>query len=315
MKLSDVVEDYIEYKRSLGMRFDSGAAVMRSFSRAMGEIPADAVEPVVVLTFLTGAASTITTRWGLKYRILNSFYNYALNRALVQVSPLPLKTPTMPPTLIPYIYSADELDRLVVTAGNVKAPRSALQPETMQCLLLLLYGSGMRVGEALALKKRDVNVQERLIEIRDTKFFKSRLVPIGPRLATALDGYLSGCRMRILADDQESAFLLGKNGDHVKYNAVNTRFCQIRLLAEVIRDSSARYQPRIHDIRHTAAVHRLTAWYREGADVQRLLPQLATYLGHVDIQSTQYYLTMTPELLRQASLRYERYAQPEGYHE
>jgi integrase/recombinase XerD len=94
------------------------------------------------------------------------------------------------------------------------------------------------------------------------------------------------------------------------YKRVNKLFCRLRRCAKIQRESSARYQPRIHDIRHSAAVHRVIAWYRAGADVQRLLPQLATYLGHVDIAGTQRYLTMTAELLDEASLRFERYAQP-----
>jgi len=93
------------------------------------------------------------------------------------------------------------------------------------------------------------------------------------------------------------------------YKRVNNLFCRLRRCAEIRRESAARYQPRIHDIRHSTAVHRVIAWYRSGADVQQLLPQLATYLGHVDIASTQRYLTMTAELLNEASLRFERYAQ------
>jgi len=84
--------------------------------------------------------------------------------------------------------------------------------------------------------------------------------------------------------------------------------------AAVSRHDGGRYQPRLHDLRHTWAVHRLVAWYQDGADVQRLLPALATYLGHVHIAATQCYLTMTPELLQAASLRFEQYAQPEVHH-
>ena len=84
--------------------------------------------------------------------------------------------------------------------------------------------------------------------------------------------------------------------------------------AGVSRHDGAQYQPRIHDLRHSGAVHRLVAWYRSGADLQRLLPQLATYLGHIDLAATQRYLTMTPALLREASLRFERYAR-EPHHE
>jgi len=92
-------------------------------------------------------------------------------------------------------------------------------------------------------------------------------------------------------------------------------FVRLRAITGVARKDGTRYQPRLHDLRYAMAVHRLVAWYREGADVQRLLPQLATYLGHVDVAATQRYLTMTPELLLEASRRFERYAQPGVGHE
>lgn len=92
-------------------------------------------------------------------------------------------------------------------------------------------------------------------------------------------------------------------------------FCRLRESAGVHRHDGARYQPRLHDLRHGFAVHRLVSWYRQGADVQRLLPQLATYLGHVHVAATQRYLTMTPELLHEASLRFERYAMAGGNHD
>ena len=88
---------------------------------------------------------------------------------------------------------------------------------------------------------------------------------------------------------------------------MRSAFRRLRIQAGVQRNDGARYQPRLHDLRHAGAVHRLVAWYRSGADLQRLLPQLATYLGHIDLSSTQRYLTLTPELLREASMRFERY--------
>jgi site-specific recombinase XerD len=99
----------------------------------------------------------------------------------------------------------------------------------------------------------------------------------------------------------------------VRHTAENI-FSRLRVRAGVIRHDGSRYQPRLHDLRHAFAVHRLVSWYRQGADVQRLLPQLATYLGHVHIAATQRYLTMTPELLHEAGKRFECYAR-EGEHE
>jgi site-specific recombinase XerD len=183
--------------------------------------------------------------------------------------------------------------------------------QTMRSLLLLLYGTGMRIGEALSITLRDVDLKDRMITVRDAKFFKTRVIPIGPRLAIVLSDYLS-CRCHLpMPDGDNSAFLATRTGLHLDYKRVNKLFCRLRRAAQIQRESTARYQPRIHDIRHASAVHRVIAWYRVGAEVQRMLPQLATYLGHVDLRSTQHYLSMTQELLREASLRLDRYAQSE----
>ena len=96
-----------------------------------------------------------------------------------------------------------------------------------------------------------------------------------------------------------------RTGTAVTRGMAERAFVRLRAIAGIAREDGARYQPRLHDLRHSMAVHRLVAWYREGADVQRLLPQLATYLGHVDIAATQRHLTMTPELLREASRRFQ----------
>jgi integrase/recombinase XerD len=184
----------------------------------------------------------------------------------------------------------------------------------MRSLLLLLYGTGMRIGEVLSLSLQDVDLEQRLVTVRDTKFYKTRLVPIGPRLTKALADYLAQRRRLPLPEGEASSFLAACTGIRLDYKRVNKLFCRVRKLAQVQRELSAHYPPRIHDIRHTAAVHRLIAWYRAGVDLQRLLPQLATYLGHVDIASTQHYLSMTAELLQEASVRFERYAQVETRH-
>ena len=313
MRLHDLVEAYIVYKRSLGMSFVSDAAVLRSFSRAMGDIAVDAVKPEPVLAFIAGTGP-VTTRWGLKFCILRGFYRYAQERGPVSMSPLPIQAPKLPPPLTPYIYSTDELNRLVAATDTLQTPQSPLRADTMRSLLLLLYGTGMRIGEALSLTLSDVDLEERLLTVRNTKFFKTRLVPVGSRLTNILSDYLSHRRQLPLPAGETSAFFATRTGIHLEYRVVNKLFGRLRQAAEIQREPTARYQPRIHDIRHTAAVHRVVAWYRAGADVQRLLPQLATYLGHVDIRSTQRYLSMTPELLHEASLRFERYAQSEVHH-
>ena len=182
-----------------------------------------------------------------------------------------------------------------------------LSSSTCRTLLLLLYGTGLRIGEALSLDLADVDLDAGLLRVRNSKFYKTRIVPTGSDLTRVLRDYASERSKRppISAD---ASFLLTRQGKRPSRAGAEDAFRRMREHAKVRRVDGARYQPRLHDLRATFAVTRLVRWYREGADVQRLLPQLATYLGHVHISGTQRYLTMTPELLRQASLRFERYA-------
>lgn len=314
MRLHDLVETYITYKRSLGMRYRSQVAVLRAYCRVMGDVAIDEVRPEAVLIFIAGTGP-VTARWMEYYRVLGGFYHYAISRGFATMSPLPPSMPKPPPAFIPYIYTVDELKRLLAATDTLQTPLSPLLALTMRSLLLLLYGTGMRIGEALSLTLQDVDLENRVLTVRDTKFFKTRLLPIGPRLTTVLTGYLARrCRQLPLPAGKDSAFLARHTGIPLDYKRVNKLFCRLRTVAEIRRESTARYQPRIHDIRHTTVVHRVIAWYRAGADVQQLLPQLATYLGHVDVASTQCYLSMTTELLHEASLRFERYAQQEVHH-
>lgn len=313
MKLHVLVEMYIAHKQSLGMRYRSQVAVLRAYARAMGDVAIEEVKPESVLAFVRGTGP-VTARWIENYRVLGGLYRYALSRGLATASPLPAEVPNLSSSFVPYIYTVDELKRLLEATATLRTPHSPLRPLTMRSLLLLLYGTGMRISEAMALTLQDVDLDQRVLTVRDAKFFKTRLVPVGPRLATILADYVARRYQLPLPEGEASAFLATHTGLHLDYKRVNKLFGRLRKAAGIRREPAARYQPRIHDIRHTAASHRVLAWYRAGMDVQRLLLPLSTYLGHVDIASTQRYLSMTPELLREASLRFERYARPEMHH-
>jgi site-specific recombinase XerD len=314
MKLGELIEGYIDYKRSLGMCFRTDASTLRAFCRAIGEVAVDDVKPEPVLAFIAGDGP-VTTYWRQKFIILRSFYRFAQERGFVMASPLPTSLPQFPPPMTPYIYSVNELERLLAATETLKTPNSPLHATSMHTLLLLLYGTGMRIGEVLALTLHDVDLVQQVLTIHDAKFFKTRLVPIGPRLTGALRDYASHRRQLQLPAGEASAFIATRTGKQWHYRNVNKYFGRVRRAAGIQRESSARYQPRIHDIRHTAAVHRVVAWYRSGANVQHLLPLLATYLGHIEVESTRRYLYMTAELLNEANLRFEQYAQPEVRHE
>jgi len=304
MKLAQAVSAYVAYKQSLGMRFATEARALKSFSRALGDVDLDRIEPEQVRAFLDGTGP-MTRFWRRKLDALRGFYRFALARRYTPRSPLPTNVPRCPQAFVPYIYSEEEIKRLLAAAASRE--RCNLSSLTCRTLLLVLYGTGLRIGEALGLDLADVDLESALLRIRETKFYKTRIVPVGADLTRVLRDYLLE-RSKGAPIPADGPFLLTRQGKRPSRAGAEEAFKQLRRQAKVSRIDGSRYQPRLHDMRHTYAVTRLVRWYREGADVQRLLPQLATYLGHVHISGTQRYLTMTPELLRQASLRFERYA-------
>ena len=180
--------------------------------------------------------------------------------------------------------------------------------------MLLLYGAGLRRGEVLKLSGADVDLPNGLLTIRESKFFKSRLVPIGSQLTKVLSDYAHWRTATHPSADTGSHFFVGRRGTAIDKRTLNRAFKRLREHVGIRRTDGSHHQPRLHDLRHTFAVHRLTAWYRQGADVQRLVYHLSVYLGHVRLEHTQVYLTMTPELLEQAGTFFERYARREDNH-
>jgi integrase/recombinase XerD len=306
MKLSEAVGQYISHKQYMGMRFSTEQRTLQSFCRAMGDIAIADIAADSVLAFMAGKGP-VTRFWHRKRDVLVGFYRFAMARGYSVVAPLPTNVPKPPQPFVPYIYSREELRRLLDATSWCEHPLGKVQAYTYRALLLLLYGAGLRIGEALALTLNDVNLSIGLIQIRESKFYKTRLVPLGPNLINVLSAYANQ-RNRTHSSRLDTPFFVCRNGSAITRRTADGIFDQLRRRANVQRSDGGRFQPRLHDMRHSFAVHRLISWYREEADVQRLLPQLATFLGHVHIGATQRYLTMTPELLREAGQRFERYS-------
>ena len=307
MKLSAVVSQYVAHKRSLGMRFSAEEFILRAFCKTLGDGLISSIEAESVLAFLNGSGP-VTNTWVKKYHVLCGFYRFALGRGLVIRSPLPRSIPRRSvPAFVPYIYSHAELRRLIDAVPAACSGRVPVDDYVLRALLLLLYGAGLRISEALSLTVGDVDLRQACLRVRDTKFYKTRLVPLGSDLGRVLTDYL-GKRNDSHSATTDAPFFCFRDGAPLSQSAAGNAFRRLRAAAGVVRDGGARHQPRIHDLRHSSAVHRLVAWYRSGIDLHELLPKLATYLGHVNLSATQHYLTMTPELLNEASLRFEHYA-------
>lgn len=316
MRLHAAVNQYIAYRQSLGERFRTDGLILNAFARTMGHGAALAdVKPESVSKYLAGTALVITANWHRRYYALHGFYKYALARDYVRTSPLPAVTPKLPRRFVPYIYKVKELRALFKACFNYQKFDVQLERYMVRVLLLLLYGAGLRIREAISLTMADVDLSQALLTIRETKFRKTRLVPLGKQLTQILLQYAARRRREKYSLSPEAPFFVGRNGKAVNQSTIEDAFRRIRKKADIQRSDGGRFQPRLHDLRHSFAVHRLTTWYKEGADVQRLLPVLSVYLGHACLSSTSTYLTMTPALLEEAGSRFEQYAFMEVSHD
>jgi integrase len=203
----------------------------------------------------------------------------------------------------PHIYSAIEIQRVLEEASTLM-PVGSLRPNTYMTLFSLLYCSGLRISEALGLKLADVDLEAGVLIVRESKFHKSRAVPLHPTAVQALMEYRRARDAKGHRVDGEAPFFVNEWRRPLSYPVACATFLQIARRAGV-RPPAGQKGPRIHDLRHSFASARLLAWYRDGQDVQVRLPLLATYMGHVSMVSTQVYLETTAELLKEAARRFK----------
>jgi integrase len=204
----------------------------------------------------------------------------------------------------PYIFSDDEIITLIEAAALTRS-RTSLRPVMLSTLLGLLASTGLRIGEAVRLKMGDVRLDDTpaTLQILQTKFQKSRIVPIHSTVAIALESYRNR-RRREVRDGWSDSFFGNQRGGLLAVHDLWRWFTQLTRSLGMVPASEARLRPCLTSFRHTFAVRRLREWHEAGLDVQSLLPTLAVYLGHTSPESTYWYLSATPDLLRAAGARF-----------
>ena len=254
-------------------------------------------------------------RWARRLDLVRGFAEYrALFDPRTEIPAQGILGPSRYPRKAPYIYTDQEITALQTATSMIRS-KIGLTPKTYEALFGLLACTGLRVSEALALTNGDVNLEEGLLNIRSTKFQKSRLVPLHTSAVAALRAY-SKFRNRLHNPGTSTPFFLRDVGHPLIYNQVRRRFNHLRRKLNWTAQGRTRL-PRIHDLRHTFAVRRLLLWYQEGANVDQKMPALATYLGHVNPTKTYWYLTAIPELMAIVATQFEEFskAQKGGDHE
>ena len=310
--LCEAIDHYVAWQRAHGTKFVSGAYLLNQLCKQLDEgIDCDAVSQSQVRAFLAGNGPLTRSR-ATRYGALTGFYRFAISRGYASRSPLPDKEPKRPRSAPPYIFAREELQRLIDAVEDSRRHARKLDADTFRTLLVLLYGTGLRRGEACRLTVADVDLSAAVLTVRDTKFYRSRLVPVGSQLADALRSYATRRATRKMSAGMASSFLANQDGSPLSGSTVHGAFAELLRTTGFAARDDGRRAPCVHSLRHSFAVHRLTSWYQQGADVQRLLPVLSTYLGHRDLNGTQIYLSMTPELLQEASCRFEQFVQGES---
>jgi integrase len=304
-KMLAQAEEFLAFRQQIGYKLLREGYLLREFGRY-----ADKLGHTGPIT------NELVLRWVRKPK--NATPNYLAQRLLVVgrlARYLALQDPrTEIPTdeglklrrIQPYIYTQQQIADLLAAAAALSPP-GGLRPQTYRVLFGLLASTGMRVGEAIRLQHQDVDLQQGVLRINNTKFSKSRLVPVHVSTLKVLRDY-GAFRDQYRPSKTSTSFLLAESGNPLHYDTVNRTFRAIRRHLGWSRSFSGR-SPRVHDLRHTFACHRLLDWYRAKVDVEHAILALSTYLGHSAVACTYWYLTGIPELLAICAGRFQNFAQ------
>jgi len=300
--LADKIQNFIHLRRLSGTDYQSQAQLLGYFDRFLFEqqISGPPLTREITDGYLLGLSPLAPRSRSNRFCVVRQFCQYLARDDPRGYVPESLRVIPSQGAHPPYIYSPSQIQTLLVAASKLPPPTS-LRPHTYRTLLGLLYSTGIRIGEAVALNREDFQEAEQRLYIAQGKFRKARWVPLSASTSRALQQYLYK-RLKIKPSSPDSPLFLNQRSRRLTPCTINQTFHYLLRQCGIPRSKLT--GPRIHDLRHTFAVERLLAWYRDGQDVNARLPWLSTYMGHVDVHSTQIYLQATPELIAQADRRF-----------
>lgn len=302
--LHDALPQYVSLRRALGTKLQEPARTLVDFVNFMERKKAAFITTELALHWAMKPQGVQRATWGRRLSMVRKFAAW--------LSTIDTRTEVPPRRLLPdrqrrkppHIYSNREIEQLMVEAARLPSA-SGLRPITYKTLIGLLASTGLRPQEALALNKADVDLETGILAIRQTKFGKSRFVPVDDSTRRALARYAKQ-RDRLDRRRTTESFLVSERGQRLAPCSTRRTFatlsCAIGLRKSARKTRSGR-GPRLQDFRHSFVTRRLINWYRAGIDVERELPKLSTYLGHVDPVHTYWYIQAVPELLQLAAER------------
>lgn len=301
--LQDYLEGYLALRQALGYKLRTHRSSLKGFVQFASEQNATTITTQLALAWSMTPETANPKWWAYKLRMVHHFALYVRVRDNVsEVPPLRL-LPYNHRRPKPYIYSAEEISRLIAAAKALPC-RKGLRRLTYSTLFSLIWVTGLRISEALALDREDVNSVNQLLTVRNTKFGKSRLIPVHESTSNALVHY-AHYRDQIFPNPQSPSFFLSTIGTRPTTAVAQLTFRQICSKIGILGANYGK-NPRIHDMRHSFAVKSLIDIYRRDEDVEQAVFALSCYMGHIGPSSTYWYFSAVPELLELARNRLEK---------
>ena len=298
--LRETLADYLALRRSLGYRLVDAEHLLTQFLDYLEANGATAITTPFALSWATLPVGASPGWLAQRLSVVRGFASFVASADPETEVPPASLLPRRPTRVTPYLYSDAEVEAIMAAA---RALRSPLLAHTYEALIGLLAVSGIRIGEAIALRRDDVLLDEACLRVIEGKFGKSREVPLASSSVEALRRFVAA-RDELCPTPRDDAFFCSTVGTRLLYPPVQLTFSRLCQKAGVVARSAA-CRPRLHDFRHRFAVVTLVAWQEAGADVGALLPLLSTVMGHVNPASTYWYLTATPELMAPVAARLE----------
>jgi site-specific recombinase XerD len=310
--LAEGIERFVAHKRALGRKYVTEEKGLRQLNRYIldsGVTTMAGITPRVVEAFLASCQRTTTCSYNNLLSPVRRLFAWLVKQEILPCSPVQVRPRRETTQRRPFLFDAMQVHRLLAVAGRLPDNPCAIhRGETYVMIFTLLYGLGLRVSEASHLCWKDVDFTRRILEIRGAKFAKSRLVPFGPGMAKRLQGYLDVRKLKTRVRPDSPVFTSLKQKP-LPPTSISRTFHSLlpQLELDVPPGVSA---PRLHDLRHSFAVATLLRWYRAGVNPAERLLYLSVFLGHVSPESTAVYLTITTNLLQEASRRFESFVSP-----
>jgi integrase len=304
--LRQAVQEYLSLRRGLGFKLQAAGKELLDFVTFMEQHRASYVTQALALAWAQQPVNAQPAYWARRLSFVREFARHrSATDPRTQIPPQGL-LPFHPKRARPYLYSTDEIKRLLDAALNMpcRYERGELRPWTYYCLFGLLSVSGLRLGEARNLELQDVDLKAAVLTIRGAKFGKSRLVPLHASTCKVLADYIARRNRHWSARPVSSCLFVSSWGNRLDGGDIHRTFYALSRQIG-LRGAADRRGPRLHDMRHRFATNTLVRWYRSNQDPERRLPILSAYLGHVHVADTQWYLSASPELMREAMRRLE----------